>query len=412
MKNSTQPNTMGLINSSSSILGCFTRSFDKHHTDKMHLISSVLYIDNLSTINIINLKNIMNEKMNEIDRINIFIVFNDIENDNPEKQLKIEQSGNVTLVYTTLSYLIGQLSFNKSKDLTFFKCFGSNNTTHKNFDHLYSESLFIFCNLTWSNVVLSFKLSGLNISGGTISKRHILDSVHYQLIRYINLLGIGEDQMKKIIYDSSRNPILSQSIPIDFYVFMLQQYSIIKNMNKTAFLTYLNNIEDKKFKYYGKIFIDNSDKNDFIKNIMKFIKINFTLSMNSLIESIQNNFTYKIEQLENQIGKLESDYNSNVNVLEYNDDLVNGLISYSSNNEKKKLKKERKELKAQNVNGLADSLKTKNKYLSEQIIKLNNEMMLIKKEKDQFIEKKDNMSITELNNLESKEIILKHGGSN
>lgn len=403
MINNTQPKNFGIINSSSSILGCFTRSFDKHHSGNMHLISSVLYIEKLTWKNIINLIDINERNGNENDTITIFIVSNNLKTENRENEMLSKDMGKVRVIFTTLSYLIGQLTFNKSKDVEFTSFFGNNYTTYKNFDHLYSKSLFIFSDLTWSNVVLSFKLSGINISGGTISKRHILDSVHYQLINYINILGIDEYQMKKIIYDSSRNPILSQSIPIDFYEFLYEQLSKVIHMDRTHFLNYLKNIDDRKLKYYGKIFIDNSESYHLIENIKKFVEINYSLATTSLKKCIQNNYDYKIDELENKIKRLESEYKSNANTLEYNHDLLNGLLSYSTNNQKKKLKKERKELEAKNVNGIAESLISKNKQLLEQITELNNEMMLIKKEKDLFIEKQNNLSIFELNKIHSKE---------
>ena len=45
---------------------------------------------------------------------------------------------------------------------------------NKDFDAVISNSLFIFNNLYWSNMILTFKMSGYDISGGTEFKRHLL----------------------------------------------------------------------------------------------------------------------------------------------------------------------------------------------------------------------------------------------
>ena len=174
---------------------CFTRSYDQMHMDtsRIHLISSVLGSN--QEYNVLHYNNYSISNDNNI--YYIIKIVDSLSNLGLDNSLstKMEDgftynitniNDNLKVLVITLENLIGMLLYNKSPILK--EIFGQINEG-KDLTTVYNNCLFEFRNeMFWSNIVLQFKLNGIDISGGSISRRHIMSTVNYELISHINKL--------------------------------------------------------------------------------------------------------------------------------------------------------------------------------------------------------------------------------
>ena len=73
----------------------------------------------------------------------------------------------------------------------------------KNKDTYGIHSLFIFEDITWSNIVLWFKLNNIILSGGNSTKRHLISSLDINL--FISIIGLFEFKIVDLINIASQN---------------------------------------------------------------------------------------------------------------------------------------------------------------------------------------------------------------
>lgn len=392
-------------NINSVILGCFTRSLDKHHLDKYHLISSVLILDTLKSDDLNRLINndLISKEINE--KLIIIIVIPDTFN----REASVIDKEYSTVITITLSEFIGHLNLSNNEDSIFEQIFGKKNLEHKIFDLLYQNSLFIFINLTWSNIVLTLKISDVNISGGSISKRHIFNSVNYQLFSNLYALNINHNEMKKIIYNSSKSPILSNSIPIDFYnrwEEVKPQMLGINNRNISKILNdkfLLREMSDYKY------FLKDADKQNIYDSTLKFIEDNMSLAFENLSTGISKHYEEKILNLNTEIKRLEHENES----LQYEKDKVleheKGLPSSRSSSEKKRLKKERLLILSENQgNRTINNLNLKMDNNLKSIERFKNEYLTLKEDVKKYMEKIESKSLKDLIEYSNKHKIIEN----
>jgi hypothetical protein len=252
------------------ILACFARSYDASHikNKKIHLVSSVVHSTYEIDIDNIDFE-FLREKIEKgmyRSTYYIFKVFPDVD-DNLSNNIKVESDyfGCVRIINISFFTLIRCIENNGklldlSEDLT-NELFGSKDSTEKDFYSILQDSVFIFYNLKWNSIVLFFKLRNIEISGGTISKRHLLDTVSSTLKEFLDLF-----------YDYNTN--------------FINKYIIYESFkNKDGILSSFINFEDKK----------EMDYNIEIKNILiKDMKWN---DINNLVDTvnelkINNGITY------------------------------------------------------------------------------------------------------------------------
>jgi hypothetical protein len=174
--------------------------------EKIHLVSSIIFVKE------INFKDYI-KHVNRIDNNKKHYLFIIIPYG---VKMKMEVIDNLTIYIITLDEFIEDYK-NKENQL-FTELFGSLELKSKLLDSVYQESLFVFCNMDWHNIVLKFKIEDVNLSGGSISGRHILDSVSYQLSNNLNyLFDYNSEFIKNLLYNNKKQPNLKNEISLEFY---------------------------------------------------------------------------------------------------------------------------------------------------------------------------------------------------
>lgn len=229
------------------ILACFARSYDESHikNKKIHLVSSVVYSNYEVNVHSIDLDFLQEKIVKGMYRSTYYIFNVDLDVDDEgffsDTHLNVDVENNyfgcVRVINIRLFDLVRCIE-NEGKMLDFSEnisaeIFGFNDSTKKDFDSILQDSVFIFKNIKWNSIVLFFKLRGIEISGGTTSKRHILDTVSSTLKEFLDLIYDYKTEFinKKIIYNSFKNKDGILSSFINFENKNDMDYSIeIKNM--------------------------------------------------------------------------------------------------------------------------------------------------------------------------------------
>jgi hypothetical protein len=214
------------------IITIFSNS--KKIKDLHYLIASVFFLD--TDINIdeeyflkpsdyyLNLNLLIrNLKYLNFNKIIIFI----IDNENVEPKLKKIND----------DYYICIISFDeffKKKEIYDFLTVSDN--IHKN-------TIFIFKNINWINIVAKFRSLNIIVSGGSNTKKHILSPVQLRLSQFI--LAIGWDQNDSINYSFHGRTKANTKPTIDFTsdkeILKLMNALIDKQKNESITLDKLKN---------------------------------------------------------------------------------------------------------------------------------------------------------------------------
>jgi hypothetical protein len=333
------------------ILASFTRSIDDSHIkdNRFHLIGSICLVkgkeyDDLVDIifNIENNDNIYNSE----EREQQFYLFNIISRERIvglDNEVRVVKKGNVWILYATLPKLIATFFLSKKKDVLFKNIFGDLNLVDKDWNNIAPNCLFIFYNQMWSNVVLEFKLSNIDISGGSTVRRHVCSSVTFDLFKHLMVLYREENnvfyKIKQILYENYKDPILSASIPTNFYSkFETDEF---KNSLINLEICEFGKIENIIYKFFSKEKILNPEG---FQNFLNILVSNFLSTIDNLLKGIRAEYKNRINGYEVEINKLLLDYNSAISELDRLENL-NTISFGSSNKDKKKLKVVLKELR-------------------------------------------------------------------
>jgi hypothetical protein len=389
------------INLSNCIVSCFSRSFDKHHfeNNRMHLISSVVFIENFS-FNKIPIKIYSGVE----PKYYTFVIKPKFEYENNKYVYVINDNLNLVIVFIDFDYLL-DLFQNESLDLI-NNLFGKKKMEKKDFSLLYNNSLFIFSDICWSNIILNFKIRGVDISGGSISKRHVLSTVDFQLFKGLYFLySSDEEQVRQLLFNNYKDDFLSSSIPLDLYK---KYVSINIKLNKLNIKDYNNNsvnnliLENNNNKLINYISMDG-----YSTDLNKIILNNYLYSIDLFKKNIINNFNLKISNLEEKLMIIKSNISSNKNFIEEKENLIKYGSAVSSVKQKKLLKKERTYFSSNE--GLKEIV-LKKRDLENLIIKfkaLESKILNLKNELEEFNKNYLNLNIEELsklNELKSKMI--------
>jgi hypothetical protein len=310
----------------------FVRSFDKYHNsnNRMHLISSVVFLPKAiitddTSVYFTDFWDLLSSSRTYSDQINniVVVIENSIVNDGKNYKLYIERE-NLNVYVIGLDDLCAQLKIIDNGSGILVELFGSLSLKNKDLELCGKNCLFIFEDICWSNVVLKFKLNGIDISGGSLNKRHILSTVHFSL--FMNILKFfqgNESLINSFIFNSNKSPVLSPTIPLILYNKYIEETLNYKNLK----------IENIHLKYEANL--NNQDRN-FFNIIVK----NYNLAFNTLFQSINKKSLEHLNFLKENLIELKSELKQ----LEYNIDIVNNLRNsinkYTKNKTKKLLKKQ------------------------------------------------------------------------
>ena len=257
-------------NNGSRVLACFARSYDENHvkSGRIHLISSVVltryeFFQSQSMI-----ENMNNPENNYKDLYTVFNIVDEddisLENLDGYKYKVDEVNQRIRFIHLPMSTLLG-LGLFANDDYKFSdmeknfrnNIFGEKNLKNKDNENICRDSLFIFSNEYWGNIVLDFNKRGIDISGGTGPKRHVLNTVNITLYEYLEILYDKRiDFLKKyIVYNGFDSPYLSSKVNL-------------KHLKSIIDIFSPNNLELLKWKDVKDIITDDGNIN--LNNVKRF----------------------------------------------------------------------------------------------------------------------------------------------
>ena len=389
--NTMYNNSPNSENSDFAIISTFSRSFDTSHNikNRIHLVSSICLIKQTEMEIIGNYLN--NYYPNTSEKISyVFILTANLIN---YMQPDITNKGSLVIIKCSISTFIKNMLFTEESNSLFDNVFGGLNLKSKDFDSICQQSVFIFLNQMWSNVLLNFKLSKVDVSGGSITKRHLLQTVDFQLVT--NLLKFfDESVIPNLIYKSFKEPMISSSIPLNYYNKFVDRRIDILNM-KVKDVNNISFLNKDPLIYSDKVF------EEYI-SFEKILKSNFELSIEMLITDITNGINSELETLNNTNNKLSID----LDVLSYKKSNIEGLDSqstkYMTNKDKKRFKKERAQIKSQCILNQLSQLDVQISKLNFNKENIEEKIINKKNELNQFILNNKEYTILDLLNLQKK----------
>lgn len=305
------------------LLVCFARSFDEAHIKRkrIHLASSVVkssYDVVFSDIDFSFLK----EKMEKGMYRSTYYVFNVVDNfnnkdnfplinlfDNVGKSWSVQVANYfdcvrvINIEFGLLLILLEEADDDNKLNLTndfLTEFLGTKESTKKNFDSICQDSVFIFRNIDWSYLILLFKIKGIDISGGSNTKRHILSTVDATLKEFLDLFyGYNTNFINKhIIYESFKNKdgYLSSFINLNTYKDMLNFIKELKESFKKELCwreieiikSKMSSISNEDWSHFQKVLFDN-----YINVFSRLVEIWKVLSEEKKIKNLKKNIEKK-----------------------------------------------------------------------------------------------------------------------
>lgn len=222
------------------IIAMFTLS--KNTNDKYaHLIASVVKYEkeiNYTTLfDNINKTSNMTENLKNWQIIRVSLEEN-LNPDRVSKEIRNYSHENIRLIDLDVSYLVNN-TFNQSKD-SILKYIFFGNDSNKN---LYNRTVFIFKDISWSNIVLIFRICNIHISGGSNSKRHLISTNQINLIEFLLYLDNFNIDLT-MINKSFKDEFVSKSL-LDLEIHNIRNKPEINSpsmyQNNEVILNFLNN---------------------------------------------------------------------------------------------------------------------------------------------------------------------------
>jgi len=342
------------MNNNFLIYACFARSFDKYHINnkKIHLISSIVgYYEDSKKRVIDNYKDMIESATFDSDKLSyLFLVYEDEQIKDILKDTNItvhdnyiveRRVNNVIFIFVSIDQLIGHLSFTIKNNDLFGNIFGNKEMKAKDLDNIYQNSLFVFHNMLWSNIIWKFKICDIHISAGCTSRRHILNSIEIQLNSFLNEIYYNNmSEFKRNIYNISNSKLLNKTIPLDLYKEFLGHKIEIANLS-------LNEYKESTFQINSNQLTPLTpltplepvtQGNDIIRLYQKNILLSFGILQANIIKQFEN----KLKFYKDSISKLNNFNNSITYEINKNNDFINSIRATGmSSREKKRYKEER-----------------------------------------------------------------------
>ena len=373
-----------------AVVACFTRSLDEFHlkNERVHLISSICLLkkDQLNEL----YQNINNLSSGSEENFFVFKINNTLSDDTREVY------ENLYIINLSIYKLLCVLGFTNLKNDLFDNLFGDSRLNSKDVESICSNSLFIFENEMWSNILLNFKINNVAVSGGSISKRHVIHTVELQLILILLRLFGNENKVRNIFYQNYNNSILSSSIPLEYYENFLEFKDSIKELKVSEIMDDSIKIFEDSVPVYKDLF--KPEKLEFKAIIKSNLKLAISLLIRDIGEGINNN----IKNITVNIEKLKS----RLNILKFDKENIEGIqnisTKYMSNKQKKIFKKDRTEILKSNTSAKLKQLNKEINYLELDIKKkeaiLNNQ----KNERDDILKNIYGYTVSKLDELQKE----------
>ena len=288
------------------LLTTLTRSLDNYHnirrSNQIHLISSVcnferslLVFENLA----LNSKN-KYEYILHVTPLTVESLQNLTEISVVEPSCKIYLNKLVVFEMSMLWLFVNYMKYNSYSE-TKFEDFLLNVISNLSSEvpgftknNILTKILFIFDSVNWSTLQLLFKILNINLSGGSISKRHFISTSEYNLSRYLILLGINDvDIYKSYVLNKEA---INLSIDISKLVLPTELFIlIIKIKTEEVIIHMTENIKqlENKIKNYN-----NDIKSLEVSSLIKQTKKNKTKS-SIVIPDISDKTKKSIEKIKN-----------------------------------------------------------------------------------------------------------------
>lgn len=190
-------------------------------------------------------------------------------NEELKKMLNKNFNSDVAKLIKNFNYLT------KIKLLRYIK-FKNENINIRNIKY---NTIFIFQDISWSNIVFLFKTAGISLYGGSGNKRHLLSTVQANLMRFLLFIDSFEIDYNLIFRSYNRS---DTSAKID--------RNLIKNFNYDTLndkkIIQHNNSVDSNQNFYRKFCFISRIYSILDSNLKKYININKRL--NSLYKSINS----------------------------------------------------------------------------------------------------------------------------
>lgn len=340
------------------LLATFNRSFDEYHVSnkRIHLVSSVFQTDyfDISTY----FKNIgKNPNISTKIIIRVVSLNSNLEKTGPALNIIEHKEYKTIEVQVTFTHLISMVKNDystKTFDSVILELVGDTSLTMKNKEtnHILNNTLFVFENSDWFTVQLLFKMVNISISGGSITKRHLISTSNYNLIWFLmffkyNLFNIYTSFSKK--YD--KNLDLS-SIEEQLYLpaGLIRLYIELKlSESKESLLTQIDSLDKQITLKLSNISSLEGDKlikrtKNSKSNIEKGVSAKKILNLNKNIDRLNKTITdykNKILVLKSEISKIVVKENNLCNLSEdllkvmyykdyHNDKVVNDSLKLNN----------------------------------------------------------------------------------
>lgn len=192
------------MNDKHFLFATVARSFDQYHLKNklIHLVSSVFHTQTDCTNEIF--------KSRSKDRHIIIRVTSDF----PDTEFKFFKHNENTIEFTVSVILFSNYHGNLDFNNFLIDIIGSHFTTEKNIDNILNDVLFVFEDLSWSNVQLLFATLKIKISGGSTSRRQMLSPTEFMLSTYLIKMGYSHRAVFNTLGYSKQ--ILEDSVSLEF----------------------------------------------------------------------------------------------------------------------------------------------------------------------------------------------------
>ena len=164
-----------------------------------------------------------------------------------------------------------------------------------------NKILFIFDNITWSNVILKLKLNNISVSGGSSPTRHILTTSDVWLNYHLNkLFDYDVKVISQIAFDSYKHLKKELSPRISKNLYIEKHEQLIKDTNIPIFHIDPTKIIEKLYSAHIEQNPVNDEEKIIIKKNIKTIVNNILISRNLIISNLiliqEQNLILKIQK--------------------------------------------------------------------------------------------------------------------
>jgi len=243
----------------------------------------------LSNPNNFNVDILNNSFVLDEEEIIIFNIILDFEN---SVKLEIKNYGKLIVKSMGILHFLTELQLSNFDSLI-FNGWGAEDRNKKKYK---TVPLIIYNDLSWSNILLFYKLLNIPISGGFNQYRHKLNNLHYNLTSYLNLLCMEDTSLIKLILNNNMKDLTKNEPYIS-----KQVYSECKYLTDFNLLNIENNIIDLyKVQENKKFFIESEHffkKNQTLKFVLSYIKLK--IEINNLESNINKFYEINISETEN-----------------------------------------------------------------------------------------------------------------